>query len=172
MIIGVAGGSYLAYKIYMPDVIAVAITSNELPSYLPETIKKKVKKIKKPVNDGANAIISTMHKSNVTLAQVLEAIDNVSEEEAHAMLDSLNTIQIQNTEQVFNMAKRQFPVDFDVEVFRKPYKEKVNMRLIKKGIAYANRYKGNEEMDFESARSILKSILINKEKEFNKIVND
>lgn len=168
LILLVGAGSYLAYRKYMPEVIAEAITSEHLPTYLPERIQKKVKKIRTPINESANAVIVEMHKSKITLDQILEAINNVTEEDANALLDSLNTVQIQNPEQVFDMAKKQFPVNFDVEVFRKPYKDKVSMKLIKKGLAYANRYKRNEEMDFESARSIAKSILIQKEKEFLK----
>jgi len=171
ILIALAGGVYLAFKVYMPDVIADAIISDELPTYLPERIQKKVKRVKKPVNEGANAILQTMHKSNVSLEQVLEAIDNVTEEEANALLDSINMYPPQNEDQLFNMAKRQFPVDFDVEVFRKPYKDKVSMRLIKKCVANANRYKQSDEVDFESARSIVKSILIQKEKEFKKLVD-
>jgi hypothetical protein len=167
-------GSYVAFKIYMQKMIAKAIVSpNELPSYLPEKVKEKVKKVKVPVNQGAEAIITSMQQSKtVTLDQILKAIDNVTEEQAYAMLDTLNNTKIKNADQVFDMAKQHFPVDFDVEVFRKAYREKVSMRLIKKGIVYGNRFKKNQDMDFESARSILKQILIQKEHELHKVVND
>jgi hypothetical protein len=46
------------------------------------------------------------------------------------------------------------------------------MRLIRKAIVYGNKYKETQEMDFESARSIVKQILIQKEKELNKALND
>ena len=161
---------YLAFKIYVPNAIANAITSAELPVYLPEQIKLKVKKIKGPVNEGASTIIKTLHTSNVTLTQVLQAIDNTTEEQAYALLDSLNEKQPENIDQFFDMVKYHFPVEFDVEVFRKPYHEKINMRLIKKGIAYANHYKKSEEIDFETARSIMKQILIQKEQEFDSLM--
>jgi hypothetical protein len=167
-------GSYIAFKIYMQKMIAHAIVSpNELPSYLPEKVKEKVKKVKVPVNQGAEAIIITMQQSQkVTLDQILKAIDNVTEQQAYAMLDTLNNTKIQNTDQVFDIAKQHFPVDFDVEIFRKAYREKVSMRLIKKGISYGNRFKKNQDMDFESARSILKQILIQKEHELNKVMTN
>ena len=82
--------------------IAHAIVSpNELPSYLPEKVKEKVKKVKVPVNQGAEAIITTIQQSQkVTLDQILKAIDNVTEEQAYAMLDTLNNTKIQNTDQL------------------------------------------------------------------------
>jgi hypothetical protein len=173
-LIAIGIGSYIAFKMYMQKLIANAIVSpNELPSYLPEKVKEKVKKVKIPVNQGAEAIIITMQQSNtVTMDQILKAIDNVTEEQAYAMLESLNNTKIKNTDQVFDMAKQHFPVDFDVEIFRKAYREKVSMRLIKKGISYGNRFKRNQDMDFESARSILKQILVQKEHELNKVMND
>jgi hypothetical protein len=166
--------SWMGFKIYMRRMIANAIVSpNELPAYIPEKVREKVKKVKVPVNQGAEAIINSLHQSKkVTLDQILKAIDNVTEDQAYTMLESLNNTKIKNTDQVFDMAKEQFPVDFDVEIFRKAYHEQVSMRLIKKAMAYGNKYKQTQEMDFESARSIVKQILIQKEKDLNKAMND
>jgi cobalamin biosynthesis Mg chelatase CobN len=174
LLIALAIGGYIGFKIYMERMIAKAIVStNELPAYLPEKVREKVKKVRIPVNQGADVIINTMHQSKkVTLDQILKAIDNVTEEQAFAMLELLNNTKVENTDQVFDMAKKQFPVDFDVEIFRKAYHEKVSMRLIKKAMVHGNRLKENQDMDFESARSILKQILIQKEKDFTKVVND
>jgi hypothetical protein len=174
LLIALAISGYIGFKYYMERMIANAIvSSNELPAYLPEKVKEKVMKVRVPVNQGADVIITTMHESKkVTLDQILNAIDNVTEEQAYAMLESLNKTKVENTDQVFDLAKKQFPVDFDVEIFRKAYHQKVSMRLIKKAIVHGNRLKENQDMDFESARSIIKQILIQKEKEFNKVVND
>jgi hypothetical protein len=163
---------FVAVQTFLPKVVAEAIVSEEeIPSYVPGKIKKKIEKIKKPLNENAEAVISTMHKSGVTLEQVLKAIDNTTEDQVYAMLDEMNATQIDNIDQVFEMAKRHFPVDFDVEAFRKPYHEKVSMKLIKKGLRYANRHRRDGDIDPESARSIVKRILIQKEKKFNEIMN-
>ena len=115
------------------------------------------------------AIIKEMHRSKITMAQVFEAIDNAKEEQAFAMLDELNTTDVAPPDEVFDMAKRHFPVDFDVEVFRKPFNEKVDLKLIRKGIRYANIYRETEKVDAATARTIVKKILLQKEAEFNKI---
>ena len=168
--LGLAG--YFVIQAFLPEMVAEAIVyDKELPSYVPRKIKNKIEKIKKPLNENAEAVISTMHKSGVTLEQVLKAIDNTSNDQAYAMLDELNETQIKNTDQVFEMAKRHFKVDFDVEAFRKPFHDKVSMNLIKKGLRYANRHRRDGDIDPESARSILKRILIQKEQKFNEIMN-
>ncbi len=171
LLLAITGVWYFIYKIYIPTAIAKAITSkHELPAYIPQKIKTQVSKIKTPVNEGATTIVKTMHQSKITLEQILEAIDNVREDEANAMLDSLNSTEIRHANQVFNMAKRQFPVDFDVEVFRAPYNKNVNMKVINTCLAHINRHVKNQEIDFESARLIVKTILIQKEKEFNELL--
>jgi hypothetical protein len=166
--------AWMGFKFYMRRMIANAIVSpNELPTYIPEKVREKVRKVKAPVNQGAEAIINSLHQSKkVTLDQILKAIDNVTEEQAYAMLELLNKTQIKNTDQVFDLAKEHFPVDFDVEIFRKAYHEKVSLRMIRKAIAYGNKYEQTQEMDFESARSIVKQILIQKENELNKVMRD
>ena len=45
------------------------------------------------------------------------------------------------------------------------------MKQVSKALTYANQYRKNEEMDFESARSIVKTILIQKEQEFNDVLD-
>ena len=69
------------------------------------------------------------------------------------------------------MAKRHFPVEFDVEIFRSVFNERVDMAMIKKGVRYANMYKNKDEFDSETAKSIAKEILLQKEDEFKKITN-
>jgi hypothetical protein len=166
----IATGCYLAYRIYFPEFIAQSIVSEESPAYVPRKMKTTIQKIKKPVNEGAHAVITTMHKSGITIDQILKAIDNAREEQAYAMLDELNNTEIKDPNQVFDMAKKHFPVDFNVEVFRKPFNEKVSLRLIKKGIRYANIYRDEEKMDAQTAKAIVKKILLQKEKDLSKIL--
>jgi hypothetical protein len=159
---------YIAYQIYFPMMVAKSITNEEV-SFVPDNVKKRLKKIRKPVNEGAEVVVQTMYKSGVTMDQILKAIDNAKEEQALAMLDELNKTEIKNPDQVFSIAKKHFPVDFDVEIFRDAFSKKVSMRQIKKGIRYANIYKDREEFDAETAKSIAKRILLQKEDEFKRL---
>jgi hypothetical protein len=165
-LIGLAG--YVAYEVYLPAMIAQSIT-NEPAVFVPDNIQNRIDKIRKPVNEGADVVVQTMFKSGVTMDQVLKAIDDAEEEQAYAFLDELNKSEIRSADQVFSMAKRYFPVDFDVEIFRKPFNEKVNMATIKKGVRYANIYKNKEEFDVSTAKSIMKRILLQKEEEFKRL---
>jgi hypothetical protein len=84
--------------------------------------------------------------------------------------NELNKTKITSVDQPFDMAKRYFPVDFDVEVFRDAYRKKATIPLIEKAIMYANKYKNEKLMDAQTAKETAKKILRTKEAEFNKIV--
>lgn len=170
----VAGGflvvcaGYMAYQLYFPVMVAKSIV-NETTSFVPENVRTRIQKIRKPVNEGAQSVVETMHKSGVTMDQILKAIDDAEEEQAYALLDELNRTEIENTDQVFNMAKKHFPVDFNVEIFREPFKQKVNLAQVKKAIHYANIYKERDEFDVFTAKTIAKRILLQKEEEFKRV---
>ena len=168
-LLGISG--YLAYQLYFPVMVANSITS-ESTFLVPEKMQTRIKKIKTPVNDGAKTVVETMHRNGVTMDQVLEAIDNAQEEQALALLDELNSAEVTTPDQFFDLCKKHFPVQFDVEVFREPFKEKVGIELIRKGIKYANAYRERDELDAATAKSIAKRILLQKEAEFNRIVKN
>jgi hypothetical protein len=65
--------------------------------------------------------------------------------------------------------KKYIEADFDMETFRKPFTEKVNLKMIKKGLYFAKAY--NNEIDSKTAKSIVKKILLQKEQEYNKLVH-
>lgn len=162
--------AYVAYEVYFPQIVAESLT-NESMALVPDRIEDRIKKIRKPVNEGADVVVETAHKSGVTMDQILKAIDETKEEQAFAFLDELNRSRIESPDQVFNMAKKHFPVDFDVEIFRKPFNEKVTIATIRKGVRYANMYTTKDEFDAATAKSVVKQILVQKEEEFRRMTN-
>lgn len=163
-------GGFVVYKFYLPTIIAKTVVANDLPAIVPSTIKTKIEKARKPINEGAGTVISTIHQSGVSIEQIIKAIDEAKEEQAYAMLDELNSTKITNVDQVFDMGKKYFPVEFDVEIFREAYRKKATLPLIEKAIRYANRYRDEKLMDAQTAKETAKRILKEKESEFNKVV--
>lgn len=160
----------IVYKFFLPGIIAEAVATEQLPAFIPQRIRTKIGKVNKPLNENAREIIATIHKSGITFDQIVKAIDDAKEEQAYALLDELNRTNITNIDQLFDMGKRHFPVDFDVEVFREAYRKKATIPLIEKAIRYANKYKDEKLMDAQTAKETAKKILRTKEVEFNKIV--
>lgn len=163
----VVGGGYYAYTVYLPDVVAESIVSGEVSPVVPDKYRHQLERAHKPVNRGADMLISTLYQASIPLEEILKAIDGISEREAYAMLDELNQTELQSQNQVFDLLKRRFPVDFDVEVLREPFRRQVSMATVRKGIASANQLRESQEVDFETARGVVKRILILKEQEFN-----
>jgi hypothetical protein len=162
--------TFITYKFYLAGIVADTLSSEQLPTYIPQPIKTKIEKVKKPLNETAKDVIKTMHSSGITLDQILKAIDDAKEEQAYAMLDELNKTKITNVDQIFDMGKKYFPVDFDVEVFREFYRKKATLPLIEKALLYANKYRNENLIDAETAKETVKKILVAKEEQFNRII--
>jgi hypothetical protein len=161
---------FIFYKFYFPTLVADVLTQDKASSYIPKFVNKRIQRYKAPVNKGAADVIEEIHRSNVTLDQILEAVDNTQEEQVYEMLDELNSSKPKSTNQVFDLAKKHFPVDFDIEVLRAPFNKNVNMTMIKKGLSQANARRGEEGVDPEMAKAVVKQILRQKEKEYNRAV--
>jgi hypothetical protein len=166
LILAIVGtGAYLLYRNIMPKMIARAVVSDSLPGYIPKRLHTRVEAIKTPINKGAEAMIHTMHSSKIPLEKILETVDNITEEQAYAFLDEVNEVQPGNTNEVFDLAKKHFPAEFDPEPFRQPFNEHFNMKQIRNGLAYANMNRRSNDVDISTAKAILKKIIVEKEKE-------
>jgi hypothetical protein len=158
--------SYGIYKLYAPTIIANELLKETEPTFLPKKIAEKIKKVKTETNQLSTDIIKDIHKSNISLDQLLNGLDEVTEDEANSFLDEINNLEeLESPDQIFDLAKNHFPVDFDVEPLREPFRNKADIHKIETLIQKANEYRDNNLINFESAKAIIKRILIEKEKE-------
>jgi hypothetical protein len=156
------------YKYYLPGLVAKALVQQEEPPYIPKFVQTRISRYKAPVNKGAEDVIREMHRRNVDIDQVLKAIDETEEEQIYLMLDELNQTRVTDTDQVFNVAKKYFRTDFDLEVLRKPFNENVDTAMIRKGLKQAAYHRNEEPIDPEMAKAILKQVLVQKEREYRR----
>jgi hypothetical protein len=163
IILAVCG--YLLYRSLVPQIIAKAVVSESLPDYIPKRLQTKVDDIRRPLNEGADAMLRKMHASEISVDQVLKAVDDISEDEVYAFLDEVNATKPGNTDEVFNVAKKHFSADFDLEVFREPFTQHFEMNQLNNAINYANLNRKSNDVDIVTAKAILKKIIIEKEKE-------
>ena len=61
----------MAYHLYFPVMVAKSIV-NETTTFVPEHVRTRIQKIRQPVNEGAQSVVETMHKSGVTMDQILK----------------------------------------------------------------------------------------------------
>lgn len=162
-------GGILLYRLVMPGLVAQTLVSESLPGYIPKRLKAKVESIRKPLNNGTQAMLEKMYDADISLDQVLRAVDNISEDEAYAFLDELNTKKPTNTNEVFDLAKKHFSTDFDPEVFREPFNKHIDIKQVKKAVVYANLNRRSNDIDITTAKAIVKQIIIEKEKELKEI---
>ncbi|MEX2231571.1 MAG: hypothetical protein WD824_05390, partial [Cyclobacteriaceae bacterium] len=160
-----AVGGYFLYRSLMPKIIAEAVVAESLPNYIPKRLKNKVDAIRTPLNKGTEAMLQEMHASEIPLDDVLEAVDDITEEQAYSFLDEMNKRKPASTNEVFDVAKKHFSADFDMEVFREPFNKHFEIDQIKNAIAYANMNRKSNDVDISTAKAIFKKIIVEKEKE-------
>lgn len=161
----IAISGYFLYRACLPGVMARAVVSESLQGYLPAQLRKKVKTIHAPINKGAEALLKKMDESDISLDQVLAALDHTTEQDAYAFLDEVNKTKPRNTNEFFDIVKKHFQGDFDIEPFRAPFNQHFGMAQIRKAIALANANRREKKVDLPTARKIVKEILRQKEKE-------
>jgi hypothetical protein len=166
LLVFLAVATFMFYRFYLPRLVADAITQEKTPTYMPRYVEARMKKFKAPLNKGASDVIKEIHKSDVTLEQLLAAVDNTEPEQVHAALDELNNTKIKNTNQVFDIARKYVQADFDVEVLRRPFNENVDMDMVKRALGYAEGYNDEDAVDPNMAKAVIKQLLIQKEKEY------
>ncbi len=164
----IAGLGYLGYtKLLLPRYVAKIIMDEETtPKYLPNRYEKRLVKSRRRINSGVDSVLVIIHRKNISLDQLLKAIDEVKEEQAYSFLDELNSTTIVSSDQVFDIGKKHFKTDFDIELFRDVFQKKAQVQVIKRGLILANKQRENQDMSPETIRAVAKQILIEKEKKF------
>jgi hypothetical protein len=161
----VLAGAYLLYQYYFPNVVARAITTEQLPAYLPAPVKRAIAAARVPVNRGAEDVVKEMHKADIPLDKILYLIDNTSEKQINSILEELTNTQLQSTNQVFDIFIQHLSADFDLEVLRKPFNDNTNLKMIHKAMAYARWNLSAKNPDIGILRTIAKKVIVKKEKE-------
>ena len=108
-------GGYFIFRALMPKIIAEAVVAESLPNYIPKRLKNKVEAIRTPLNKGTEAMVQEMHASEIPLDDVLDAVDDITEEQAYSFLDEVNKKHPANPNEVFDVAKKHFSTNFDLE---------------------------------------------------------
>lgn len=166
LIIGCTG-FYFIYRSYMPELVVESIVSGKVPSYFPEKVQNRFKKIREPLNTGTTEVIKTLREERIPLEKVTTAIDNTTEAQVNAMIDELSVANPQTKDEFFTIAKKHLPADFNIEIFRESFNEHADVKTLRKVVRSAKRSKDKKAVDFETGKEILKQLLIEKEKQLH-----
>jgi hypothetical protein len=159
------GTGYFVYRAVMPKMIAKALISEEVPPYVPKRFKSNLEEIREPVGKGAEAILLKMKEAGISLQDLLDAIDNITEPQAYAFLDEVNATEPTETDEIFDLALKHFPTKFDAEVFREPVKKSFKFRQILNAIDFGNTNRRTRDVDFSTIKAVAKIIVTEKAKE-------
>ncbi|MBK6266532.1 hypothetical protein JKA74_15915 [Marivirga sp. S37H4] len=154
---------FYGYNYVYPRVVAHAIVSKQYVGLLPEKFKDRIELISDTVNQRVSRMFEITEDNGVTMDDLLNAIDEIEEQEVRNALAELYETDIQSVEQVYEIGVKHIKIQsFDPQVLRAPFIEHVKLHHVKKGLKYIKRHDLQNQMSSKSARSIAKQILIQK----------
>lgn len=161
-------GGYYLYNALFTRAVAYALAADTVPAYVPKRFQARIQAISPPFNKGTEAVLNEMRNSGVSMTEILATIDGITEEDAYKLLDELNQVKPQTTNDVFSISKKHIHTAFDPEIFRQSFNNHVNMKDVEKALLLANKNRRTHDLDFETGKAVLKQILLEKEKEYRK----
>ncbi len=169
LLLVVVVSAYFIYQHFLPKFIARAVVSSELSSYMPEKYKSTIESLEDSINSKAENVIRITAAYDVSFELLLNAVDEVKESDVRAAFKELDTIKITNVEQVFDIGKKHIKIDsFDPEILREAFLKNVEIKHVKKGMRYVKNHDLLNTLDSETARNIVKQILIQKKEKIEK----
>ncbi|MFT4739241.1 MAG: hypothetical protein ACI83B_000271 [Sediminicola sp.] len=161
LLLGLLG--YGFYHFYYPKLIAEAIVNDKYDKIIPKKYQPKFKVFKDSVNSKVDQLVEVAGINHMSFENLLEGIDEVQEEEVRAALAELKRTKITKVEQVFDIGMKHIHINsFDPEVLRDVFIKNVQLKHIKKGLKYIEQHELQESMSPETAKAIIKQILLQK----------
>jgi hypothetical protein len=158
---------FVFYKLYLPALVADVLTKAETPSYVPAFVQNKIEKYKVPINKGAGDFVTELHRQNVPVQEVINTIDETSEEEIEAALNELKDQDIKTTDEAFDIIVRHVNSEMNLEIFRAPFKRNVEVKTIQKFLSDDDFNTYRESLDPAMVKEVAKKVLLEKEAEYN-----
>ncbi len=162
-------GGYFIYKAVVPSMIAKAVISGSMPSYVPDKIQDKLEGIRDPLNKSLEALVRTMRDERIPLEEILKAVDAVDKKQLYAFVDEYNRVQPDTSDYIFDMGKRHFKPRFRAEVFRRPFNEYFPWEPFYEGVDYANENPEIRDLELKAAKEVVKEIIIQKVNEIDNL---
>lgn len=163
---------YSLNRDYLTDLAARAFVSESVHDLIPRRILGRMNAITKPIGHGTEAFLQEMHNAGITIDQIIAVVDNTSEQEAYELLDAINAAKPKTTDDVFNIMQEHLTTGFDSEVFRQAFNNHVTMKQVQKALFYANQNRKTHDVEFPTAKAIMKQLLLEKERAIKELKKD
>jgi hypothetical protein len=166
-------GSYIAYKVLYPKIVAQAVVDKKYINLLPKKYNEKINVISDSVNSKLDNVIASSSTEGIDLNQLENAVLEVKREDVELIYMKLRNTKILSVEQVFDTISENLKLkSLNVESLREPFLFHVEKRHIKRGMKYIETHDLFNTIDEESARQIALQILKQKEKKIKKKLDE
>jgi hypothetical protein len=156
--------AFIAYQYYLPKLVAQALVEEgSSSSYIPQSVQERIDRYREPINNGADKVVRQMHHSGIPLSTVLREIDNVDAQDIQLAVDEITQSNPKNTNEVFNILKRNINTNLDIEPLRHSFNANVNMKMVHNAIAGHEQMNLSDEVSLQLFKNVTREILIRKE---------
>ncbi len=154
------------YKERLPQAVADAIVKDEYPAIVPEKVVKKIKVASKEVNTRLETVITTTETQGITIDQLIQAVDEVKEDEVRKTLDILYNTDLRSADQLFDIGIENIHIQaFDPAVLRESFVNNVKMKKVEKALKYIKDNELADALSPDVARETIKRMILTKQEE-------
>ncbi|MCG8384351.1 MAG: hypothetical protein MJA30_02320 [Cytophagales bacterium] len=161
----VGTGAYLAYRYYLPKMVAKTIVSEEVaPSILPAKVQESIQEVKAAV-DAAEAedIPAQLTEVGLTFDDIIHMVEVAEADQVFSTIEELQNTELHDLDQVFDIGLKHIKIEgYDLSVFREPFKEKATMKRVHKALRKIEENDLLVSVSVPVARETVKQILIEK----------
>lgn len=154
---------YFGYFYVYPKVVAEAIVSKKYTSIIPQRYRDEFNLISDTINVRVSRMMEITQDKGITIDDLLQAIDEIQEDDVRNALAELYETDLQSVEQVYLIGRKHIDIQaFDPELLKPAFLKHVKMHHIERGLKYIRRHNLENQLDAQSGRRIAKQIIIQK----------
>ena len=163
---------FAGYRFYLPTMIAETLTSDHAPLFVPDAMQEEVAKLKTSVDREIKKLPVFLKQYNIEYKDLITIIDRARPRDLMSAYREIASTRITSTNQVFNIGKKHIKIKgYDLEVFRRPFNQKLTVEDIEKGLLKIQKNQSLTAMSIPVAKETLKKVLESSEPEVQRELN-
>ena len=159
-------GAFLAYRYYVPKMVAQAIVSEEavVPSILPVRVQESIEEVKAAVDSVAvEDIPEQLEELGLTFDDIIHMVEVAEADQVFRTIEELQNTELHDLDQVFDIGLKHMKIEgYDLSIFREAFKEKASMKRVHKALRKIEENDLLVSVSVPVARETVKQILIEK----------
>lgn len=163
-LLGFAG--FAGYRVYLPNMIATTLTSEEPSRLIPDGMLEKVKDLRVKIDREVDDLPVLLIETRLTVDDLLIMIDRANPDQFEKAIEEIRNTSVTSTDQIYDICMKHIKIDgYDLEVFRGPFVQNTSVRNIQEAIGKLEQNEFITSMGIPVLKQTAKQILISSKEE-------